>query len=131
MNTLKVETLATRRPHWLLERQRDSDGTYHQDRTNLLVHIVAVPGFMLGNVLVVFGGAMVSPTLFAVGLVLTVGSIAAQERGHWSEPVPGRPFAGPADFVKRLFLEQWITFPRFARSERWRAKLAEPGNVAA
>jgi hypothetical protein len=115
----------------LVTRQWESYGTYHQNRANLIVHMVAVPAFMLGNVLAVAGAAMLSPMLFGADAVLSVGSIAAQGRGHRSEPVPAQPFAGPADFVKRIFAEQWITFPRFVLSGTWRAKLAESANVAA
>jgi hypothetical protein len=43
----------------LVRRQWESDGTYHQDRTNLAVHLVAVPAFMLGTVLALVGIAFV------------------------------------------------------------------------
>lgn len=112
----------------LLRRQWDSYGIYHQNRANLIIHVVAVPAFMLGNALVVAGAAMLWPTLSAAGIVLTIGSIAAQGRGHRAETVPTQPFAGAGDFVKRLFVEQWITFPRFVLSGRWRATLGERAN---
>jgi hypothetical protein len=114
----------------LLRRQWEGYGTYHQDRRNVVVHLVAVPAFMLGNVLALAGAALLSPMLLVAGVALGAGSLAAQGRGHRLEPVPPLPFAGPADFVKRLLAEQWITFPRFVLSGGWRAKPAKPGHPA-
>jgi hypothetical protein len=46
-------------------------------------------------------------------------SVALQGRGHRQEPVPPAPFTGPLNAVSRIFLEQWVTFPRFLFSGGW------------
>src|SRR2546429_4464839 len=71
---------------------------------HLVMHIVAVPTFMLCNVLAVIGAAMLAPILFFAGVVvLTVGAIGAQGRGHRFKSVPTQPFAGSVDLSKWLF----------------------------
>ena len=95
------------------------------------MHIVAVPTFMLRNVLAVIGAAMLAPILFFAGVVvLTVGTIGAQRRGHRFKSVPTQPFAGSVDLAKPLFARQWVIFPRFVPSGGWRAELPRPANVA-
>jgi hypothetical protein len=48
-----------------------------------------------------------------------------QGRGHRLEASRPLPFRGPGDVVARLFVEQWITFPRFVAgggfAAAWRA----------
>ena len=95
------------------------------------MHIVAVPTFMLRNVLAVIGAAMLAPILFFAGVVvLTVGTIGAQGRGPRFKSVPTQPFAGSVDLAKRLLVGQWVIFPRFVPSGGWRAELPRPANVA-
>jgi hypothetical protein len=51
--------------------------------------------------------------------------IAAQGRGHKGEATRPVPFRGPLDVVARLFVEQWLTFPRYVLSggfaQAWQA----------
>ena len=46
-------------------------------------------------------------------------SMALQGRGHQREPVPPVPFSGAGNAIARIFLEQWITFPRFVLTGGW------------
>jgi hypothetical protein len=103
----------------LLRWQWDGYPRVHRSRTNLLVHIVVVPLFVLGNVGLI--GALVagSPLLGAISLVAMVVSVALQGRGHKQEQIPPEPFTGPANAISRIFLEQWVTFPRFVMSGKW------------
>jgi len=107
----------------LLQWQRDGYPTYHQSRANLMIHIVAVPLFLVGTVGLV--AALVQGSLvlliFAVGCVVV--ALLLQGRGHKLEAVPPEPFSGPLNFVSRFFLEQWVTFPRFVFSGGWLAAL--------
>ena len=52
-------------------------------------------------------------------LAVAIGCIVAAVAGHRLEPVPPEPFSGPLNFVSRLFLEQWVTFPRFVITGGW------------
>ena len=96
---------------------------YHQSRTNLLIHIVAVPLFLLGTLGIATAVVQLSAMLLGVSLGCVIVAIALQGRGHRVEPVPPEPFSGPVNFITRLFLEQWITFPRFFVSGGWSAAL--------
>ena len=109
----------------LLSWQWDGYPRYHRSRTNLLVHIVAVPFFLLGNVGLVVALVRGSLVIAALGLVCMVASVAAQGRGHRAEENPPEPFTGPVNAVARLFLEQWITFPRFVLSGGWSRALRQ------
>ncbi len=90
----------------------------HQDRTNLLLHIVTVPLFWGG-----LASLLASPLLgwraAVAGLVGVVLAVAAQGRGHKRERTAPVPFQGPGDVISRLVVEQLVTFPRYVLSGRW------------
>jgi hypothetical protein len=100
---------------------------FHQARTNLLIHIVAVPVFDLAVVGAVASLATRSWIAAAGGAVVAVAAFAAEGRGHALEENPPIPFAGPGDVVKRIFAEQFITFPRFVLSGGWARAFREAG----
>lgn len=91
----------------------------HQARSNLLLHIVLVPLFLAGNVVLVVGVVLLSRWLALAGIVATVVSIALQGRGHKAEANAPEPFTGIGNALSRIFLEQWVTFPRFVVSGGW------------
>jgi hypothetical protein len=97
----------------------DSYAVTHADRTNLLVHLVFVPVFHAGLVAAVLGHPI-------AGAVMCLGSIAIQGRAHRRERVRAT-FDGPIDFVKRILVEQLVTFPRFVLGGRLSAMLAGNG----
>ena len=103
----------------LLRWQWDGYPRVHRSRTNLLIHIVVVPLFVLGNIGLVAALLSRSLPLGAVSVVTMFVSVALQGRGHKQEQVPPEPFTGPANAVSRIFLEQWVTFPRFVLSRKW------------
>lgn len=92
---------------------------FHQDRGNLALHLVMVPVFVgcsLGALWSLAAGAWLQAALLSAGPVV---SLAVQGVGHKRELVPPLPFAGPGDFVKRVFLEQFYRFPAFVLSGGW------------
>jgi hypothetical protein len=103
----------------LLRWQWDGYPRVHRSRTNLLIHIVVVLLFALGNIGLIV--ALLSRLLLlgVVSLVTMVVSVTLQGHGHKQEQVPPEPFTGPANAVSRIFLEQWVTFPRFVLSGKW------------
>lgn len=107
----------------LLRWQWEGYPKYHQSRPNLLIHIVAVPLFLVGTVVLVAAVAELSLFHLAIAAGCIVVAVALQGRGHRLEPVPPAPFSGPLNFVSRLFFEQWVTFPRFVLSGGWLAAL--------
>ena len=91
----------------------------HTTRTNLLIHIVAVPVFDLALVGAVASLAMRSWVGAAGGVAIAAAAFAAEGRGHGIEPEAPAPFTGPVSVAKRIFAEQFITFPRFVLSGGW------------
>ena len=100
----------------LLRWQWDGYSHYHRARRNLLMHIVAVPLFLVGNIGLVVALFRGSVTVGVLWLVCMVVSVALQGRGHKMEENPPQPFKGLTNAAARVFLEQWITFPRFVLS---------------
>lgn len=92
----------------------------HKDRGNLLIHILTVPLF-LGGTLALIASPLFSGWLALGGAGAMVVAVAAQGRGHKREATAPVPFRGPMDVVARLFVEQWLTFPRFVFSGRFGA----------
>ncbi len=100
------------------------------------MHAVTVPLFMAGTcalALAAFSGAW----LLGIALPAMLLPVALQGRAHRLEAVAPIPFRGPVDVAVRLFVEQWITFPRFVLgggfARQWHAAAsgAEPGAVTA
>lgn len=116
-------------PVELLRWQWDGYPRYHQSRRNLLLHIVVVPLFLVGNVMLVVGLAGTSLVVTGIGLVAMVASVALQGAGHRTEANPPTPFTSRGNAVGRLLLEQWINFPRFVISGRWWRALVNAGGV--
>ncbi|UCF46779.1 MAG: DUF962 domain-containing protein [Myxococcales bacterium] len=97
----------------------DDYGHFHKNKTNLIMHLLVVPLFVVGIVYALLA-AMQGRWLAAVlALLLPLVSIAVQGAGHKKEPNPPLPFDGPGDFVKRIFSEQFYKFPKFVLSGEW------------
>jgi len=103
----------------LLSWQWQGYPRYHRSRVNLLVHIIVVPVFLLGNVTLLLAIVQGSWPMAGLALAAMVASVALQGAGHRREPVPPEPFKGPLDAVSRVVCEQWVTFPRFVASGGW------------
>lgn len=101
------------RSQGLLRWQWEGYPHFHTDRRNLILHLLTVPLFLAGTVAVALSPLDPWLVLGAAGNLLAVG---LQGRGHGLEPAPPLPFRGPVDALARLFVEQWVTFPRFVVS---------------
>jgi hypothetical protein len=119
-----IRPIMTQRTEALLPWQWKLYPDNHVTRRNLVLHIVTVPLFQVGTLL------LVASPLLGLGWALAglggmVAAVALQGRGHRLETVPPVPFQGPGDVVARIFVEQWVTFPRFVLSggfaRAWRA----------
>jgi hypothetical protein len=91
----------------------------HQSRVNLLLHILLVPAFLAGNIALILGVIRLDWIEAVAGLASMALSVALQGRGHKTEAIPPAPFTGPGNAIARIFLEQWITFPRFVLGGGW------------
>jgi hypothetical protein len=96
----------------------------HRARLTLLVHLLTAPLFMAGTIELV-----TSPLTHWWNAIAGFGTMLAvvivQGRTHAREATKPEPFLGPHDVAMRIFVEQWVTFPRFVFSgkfgEAWRA----------
>ena len=96
----------------------------HTTRFNLLIHVLTVPVFEFGTL--AFASSPLTGAQYALaGLLMMVGALGMQGRGHASEPEPPVRFLGVKDVLARIFAEQWIAFPRFvltgAFSRAWKS----------
>jgi uncharacterized membrane protein YGL010W len=71
----------------LLRWQWQGYPRYHQSRANLLIHIVAVPLFLVGTIVLVLAVVWLSPFALAVAVGCVVATVALQGRGHRLEDV--------------------------------------------
>ena len=92
---------------------------FHKNKTNLLLHIVMVPVFVVGVVYALWAALQGRWLAAVLALLLPLVSIAIQGAGHKKEPNPPLPFESPGDFVKRIFSEQFYRFPKFVFSGEW------------
>ena len=93
----------------LLRWQWDGYPRYHRSRANLLLHIVAVPAFVLGNAALVVTLLLGMWATAAGSLVVMIASMAVQGRGHKLEQVPPEPFTSP---VMRSRASSWSSGSR-------------------
>ncbi|SUD40265.1 Phage terminase, small subunit [Ectopseudomonas mendocina] len=87
--------------------------------TNLLLHLIAVPLFLLSLLLLLIGlwhMGFVPLVLAAIGLY---GALCLQAQVHRLEQNQPPPFSGERDACKHQLLEQSVTFPRFLFSGGW------------
>ena len=106
------------RPH-LLEWQWSDYALKHRNRTNLLLHIVAIPLFDVATIVLVAAAMSRWVGVAALAVAAMVAAVVMEGGGHRKEGAAPEPFTGPIDFVSRFVVEQWVTFPRFVLSGGW------------
>ncbi|MFI5376852.1 MAG: Mpo1-like protein [Candidatus Rokuibacteriota bacterium] len=103
----------------LLAWQWSDYAAKHRDRVNLLLHLVAVPLFQIGTLLLAAAALRRSGLGSGLALGCLVVAVVVEGRGHARELETPTPFSGPLDFASRFVVEQWVTFPRFVLSGAW------------
>ncbi len=94
----------------------------HENKLNLIIHLFAVPLFIGGNI-----GALVcivqeQPIYALAAIALIPISLMLQGLGHKMEEMQPAPFKGPLNFIRRIYIEQFITFPCFFLTGKiWKA----------
>lgn len=103
----------------LIQWQWDEYHDFHGNKTNLLIHIFAVPALLLAQIALVLSLLQnMYITAFLSSIVVAL-SFAVQGIGHKKEKNPSIPFSSPLNAIARLMVEQWINFPRFVLSGGW------------
>ena len=88
----------------------------HAHRANLLIHLVAVPLFVLAHVGVVAAIAQRKPLPALASVGVAAASLGLQRQGHALEVQAPEPFSGGWNFATRLYTEQFYAFPKFVLS---------------
>ncbi len=91
----------------------------HRHPTNLVLHVIAVPLFILAALLIIDGVLSLSISSLAIGVIGLIAALGIQRHGHSLEGQQPEPFDSKSDAVKRLLVEQFVTFPRFVLSGGW------------
>jgi len=110
--------LGQRHPHLPAWQWRASPNT-PQHPTNLVLHLIAVPLFILGFLLIVSGVFSLSLANVAIGVIGLLAALGLQRHGHSLEAQAAEPFTDRKDAVSRLLVEQFLTFPRYVLSGGW------------
>ena len=92
----------------------------HSSHANLVIHVITVPAFLLGTLAVVYAIVTLSGWWAVAGVLAMATAMALQGMGHRLEPSAPAPFTGLGNAASRIFLEQWVTFPRYLLSGAWR-----------
>ena len=92
---------------------------FHRNRINLLIHVFAVPMFLLANVSFVAGLLQLDGTRIVVSVGFVALSLGVQKLGHSMESTPPEPFAGAGDFLRRVYSEQFSRFWVFVFDGGW------------
>ena len=101
---------------------------FHQDRGSMVLHLVSVPLFWFGLLLLASWGGHQSKTLLVLGLLACPIALALQGIGHKREALPAKPFTSPTNAIARLVTEQLVTFPRYLLSGQALRVLSQPGS---
>jgi uncharacterized membrane protein YGL010W len=115
-------------PGDLIAWQWNDYGRAHRSRANLVLHLVAVPAFLVSNVALVASLATARWALAGACLPAMLLAFAVQAIGHGRERERPAPFSSPWNALSRIFVEQWVNFPRFVVSGGWASAMrATPG----
>jgi len=102
----------------------------HSTRVNLLLHLVAVPLFATAFILSLIYVVRREYLVAGLSLVVAIGAMALQGRGHKLEAEVPRPFSSPLNFMRRWFTEQFLVFPLFFVSGRWWRQYRLSGRIS-
>ena len=92
----------------------------HKNAASLVIHLFAVPLFVVGHILLI-AGAVVDIRLVIAAVLCIVVSLALQNFAHSLEAIKPPSFLGTRDFLRRLYAEQFCNFWRFLFSGQWYA----------
>jgi len=90
----------------------------HTNTANLVIHLFAVPLFVIGHFLLI-AGVILNFWILSAGILSVIISLLLQNFGHSLEANKVHPFTGWRDVLRRLYAEQFCNFWRFLFSGHW------------
>ena len=109
----------------LLDQQWSDYPERHRHKSNLVIHIVAVPVswfgafWVLGGLLLMLLGVPGAFGQLLTGIVFIALALGAQHYGNSLEARRAPPPADPKEFARHAVAEQFVTFPRFVLTGAW------------
>lgn len=91
----------------------------HRNPINLILHLLAVPLFILASGMLFFALLQLNVLQLILSVFGLLAALALQAHGHRLEAKAQEPFSDTSDAVQRLLLEQFFTFPRFVLNGGW------------
>ncbi|OEC32682.1 Protein of unknown function [Pseudomonas cuatrocienegasensis] len=87
----------------------------HSHPTNLLIHLLTVPLFIVASAVLLNGLLQLSFVALVTGIIGLVAAVILQRAGHRFET--DTPETMPD--IKQLLREQFVTFPQFVLNGGW------------
>lgn len=116
----------------VLDKQWSDYSERHQNKVNLLIHIVTVPLVWIAAIQVI--GALLLMltgvggfTILVWAAILIAIALFAQSHGNSMEAVKPAPFGDWKGFAINAAAEQFVTFPRFVVTGQWLRNLQATG----
>jgi len=103
----------------VLARQWRQYPRQHRHPANLLLHLIAVPLFLVALIVLLNGLWHWRFVPLAIGIIGLLASVLLQACGHRLENGSSGPPSGRGESCGGLLLEQLVTFPRFLISGAW------------
>ena len=103
----------------LVKWQWEGYATFHQSRTNLLIHIIFVPLFIISFIALLLAVLSLDLPQACSALVSMLIAFGLQGFGHQQETNPALPFTSFKNAITRILLEQLYTFPKFVLQGKW------------
>ncbi len=85
----------------------------HWSKKNLIIHIFAVPIFIISNISILYWIFQLNIIVILLSFWLIWFSLLLQWKWHKLETNKPKKFSSKWDFIKRIYIEQFITFPLF------------------
>ena len=114
---------------WLQQRRLNGNGMafanltdyqrVHSTRSNLLIHLVAVPLFVMSTVLWILALLVGAIPAVMVWTVTAIIAVMLQRHGHRREPESQPEVTGALAIAGQWFAEQFVIFPWFVVSGGW------------
>ena len=86
---------------------------YHRSMVNIAIHLIAVPLFIVAFLFLIVSLVFFNLPTLLWSISALMLAMLLQAIGHQKEHLAPEKFTGVSNFIVRLLLEQFVTFPKF------------------